>query len=146
MRAVDRWSIKCLFSTFKAKTVHVDSTDLVLCYRSQVSLTEGSYLPFTWSWSWFNFRNIGCQYITFLSLCYKFSSPILSNFSTYIELQNPLTEEVTSFLAIGSLPCTANIFNVIFTLFTSVPLFTVVIPLYCLHSINAPSTVEKCKH
>ena len=34
MRAVDRWSIKCLFSTFKAKTVHVDSTDLVLCYRS----------------------------------------------------------------------------------------------------------------
>ena len=40
---------------------------------------------------------------------------------------------------------TANIFNVFFTLFTCVPLSTV-IPLYCLHLITAPSTVEKCKH
>ena len=37
---------------------------------------------------------------------------------------------------------TANIFNVIFTLFMCVPLYTV-IPL---HFITAPSTVEKCKH
>ena len=36
---------------------------------------------------------------------------------------------------------TANIFNVIFTLFTCVPLSTV-ISLYCLHLIAAPSTVE----
>ena len=41
--------------------------------------------------------------------------------------------------------CTANIFNVIFTLFTCVP-FSTVIPLYSLHLIIAPSTVEKCKH
>ena len=40
---------------------------------------------------------------------------------------------------------TANIFNVIFTLFTCVP-FSNVIPLHCLHLITAPSTVEKCKH
>ena len=40
---------------------------------------------------------------------------------------------------------TANIFNIIFTLFTSVP-FPTVIPLYGLHLITAPSTVEKCKH
>ena len=40
---------------------------------------------------------------------------------------------------------TANIFNVIFTLFTGVPLSTV-IPLYCLHLITAPSTVENCKN
>ena len=39
----------------------------------------------------------------------------------------------------------AYIFIVIFTLFTCVPLSTV-IPLYCLHLITAPSTVEKCKH
>ena len=36
---------------------------------------------------------------------------------------------------------TANIFNVIFTLFTCVPLSTV-ISLYCLHLIAAPSTVD----
>ena len=35
----------------------------------------------------------------------------------------------------------ANIFNIIFTLFTCVPLSTV-ISLYCLHLIAAPSTVE----
>ena len=40
---------------------------------------------------------------------------------------------------------TANIFNVIFSLFKCVPLSTV-IPLYYLHLITAPSTVEKCKH
>ena len=40
---------------------------------------------------------------------------------------------------------TANIFNVIFTLFTCVP-FSNVIPLYGLHLITAPCTVEKCKH
>ena len=40
---------------------------------------------------------------------------------------------------------TANIFNVIFTVFTCVP-FSNVIPLYGLHLITASSTVEKCKH
>ena len=40
---------------------------------------------------------------------------------------------------------TANIFNVIFTLFMCVP-FSTVIPMYGLHLITAPSTVEKCKH
>ena len=40
---------------------------------------------------------------------------------------------------------TANIFNVIFTVFTCVP-FSNVIPLYGLHLVIAPSTVEKCKH
>jgi hypothetical protein len=40
---------------------------------------------------------------------------------------------------------TANIFNVIFTLFTGIPLSTV-ISLYILHLIIAPSTVEKCEH
>ena len=45
----------------------------------------------------------------------------------------------------GTLWCTANIFNVIFTLFMCVPLSTV-ISLYGLHLIAAPSTVEKCKH
>ena len=37
---------------------------------------------------------------------------------------------------------TANIFNVIFTLFTCVPLSSV-IPI---HFIGSPNTVEKCKH
>ena len=36
---------------------------------------------------------------------------------------------------------TANIFNVMFTLFTDVPLSTV-IPLHCLHLIIAPSRVK----
>ena len=40
---------------------------------------------------------------------------------------------------------TLQMFNVIFTLLTGVPLSTV-IPLYWLHLIAAPSTVEKCKH
>ena len=36
---------------------------------------------------------------------------------------------------------------VIFTIFTCVPLFTVIlIPLYCLYLITAPSTVKKCLH
>ena len=39
---------------------------------------------------------------------------------------------------------TANIFNVIFIVFMCVPYFNV-IPLYGLHLITAPSTVEKCK-
>ena len=37
--------------------------------------------------------------------------------------------------------CTANIFNVIFTVFKYVPISTV-ISLYGLHFIAAPSTVE----
>ena len=41
--------------------------------------------------------------------------------------------------------CTANIINVIFTVFTCVPISNV-IPLYGLHLITAPCTVEKCKH
>ena len=41
-------------------------------------------------------------------------------------------------------PCTANIFNVIFTAFTCVP-FSNVIPLYGLHLITAPSTVKYVK-
>ena len=40
---------------------------------------------------------------------------------------------------------TANIFNVVLTVFTCVP-FSNVIPLYGLHLITAPCTVEKCKH
>ena len=41
--------------------------------------------------------------------------------------------------------CTANIFNVIFTIFTGVPLSTV-IPLYYLHLIAAPSIqLNNCK-
>ena len=40
---------------------------------------------------------------------------------------------------------TANILNLISTLFTGVPLSTV-IPLYCSHLITALSTVEKCNH
>ena len=37
---------------------------------------------------------------------------------------------------------TANIFNVIFTLFTGVP-DSIVIPLYCLNLITSSSTVKK---
>ena len=41
--------------------------------------------------------------------------------------------------------CTANISAVKITVFRRV-LFPTVIPLYYLHLITAPSTVEKCKH
>ena len=40
---------------------------------------------------------------------------------------------------------TANISAVKITVFRRVP-FPAVIPLYYLHLITAPSTVEKCKH
>ena len=47
--------------------------------------------------------------------------------------------------AIPTIVYTANISAVKITVFRRVP-FPTVIPLYYLHLITAPSTVEKCKH